>query len=349
MADTLLSLASLLNAEVEGDGSIVISGVAGLDNAKPGDILFAEDARSLKLAEATLASAVIVGDKLGDCAKPAIRHAHPKYAFAVVLRHLYPPRAPQAFVHPTASIAQSAKIGNDVSIGANVVIDAHTSIGDCTMIDAGCVIGENVTMGRECWLRANVTIYHDCILGNQVSIHSGSVIGGDGFGYVMHKGKHEKLLQVGNVVIGDDVEIGCNTCVDRASFGGSTVIGSGCRIDNLVQIGHNANLGPGTILVSQVGIAGSVKMGQYCIIAGQAGVANGAEMGDQIMVAAQSGVTSNRKWKSGQKLGGSPAYDLSEWLRSCTIHPKLPDMAKEFQKLKKEVEELKKLLKERAD
>ncbi|MDP6111999.1 MAG: UDP-3-O-(3-hydroxymyristoyl)glucosamine N-acyltransferase [Planctomycetota bacterium] len=349
MADTLGSLASMLNAEVEGDASIVISGVAGLDNAEPGHILFAEDARSLKLAEATDASAVIVGDSLGDCAKPAIRHANPKYAFALVLRHLYPVREPHASIHPTAVVAKSAEIGEDVTIGANAVVEGNASIGDRTMIDAGCVIGENVSIGSECWLRANVTIYHDCVLGNQVSIHSGSVIGGDGFGYVVHEGRHEKLLQVGNVVIGDDVEIGCSACVDRASFGGSTVIGSGCRIDNLVQIAHNADIGPGTILVSQVGIAGSAKVGQYCVLAGQVGVGNGAELGDKLIIAAQSGIPSNKKWKGDQMIGGSPAYDLNQWMRSSAVQPRLPDMAREFLKLKKEVAALKDQLDERTD
>ena len=347
MADTLKNLASLLNAEAEGGASVVINGVAGLDNAGPGDILFAENARSLKAAEATEAAAVIVGENLGECSKPAFRHANPKYAFAVILRHLYPPREPREFIHPTAVVAKSAEIGQEVFIGANVVIEENIKIGDRSMIDAGCVVGENVTIGSECWLRANVTIYSDCLLGNQVSIHSGTVIGSDGFGYVMHQGKHEKLLQVGNVVIEDDVEIGSNSSIDRASFGGSTIIGSGCRIDNLVQVGHNVHLGEGTILVSQVGIAGSAKLGKYCIIAGQAGVANGAEIGDQVMVAAQSGVTS-KKWESGLKLGGSPAYDLGQWMRAVKIHESLPEMAKELKQLKKELAALKELLSEQA-
>jgi UDP-3-O-[3-hydroxymyristoyl] glucosamine N-acyltransferase len=337
--ETLGNLAALIDAEVVGDPGLAISGVAGLDTAREGDIVFAEDERTLQVALGSPASAVIVGKSVGESRKPLLKTSDPKYAFSRLLYHFHPPRRPAPGVHPTAVVSEAAELGRDAAIGPNVVIEDGVRIGDRCVVNAGCFLGRNVVLGPDCLLYPGVTIYHECVLGARVAIHSGTVIGGDGFGYVCHEGKQEKLLQVGNVVIGDDVEIGCNTCVDRASFG-STRIGRGTKIDNHVQIGHNAELGEDCIVVSQVGISGSVKIGNGCILAGQVGVADHAVLEDRVIVGAQSGVPRGKRIRSGQVVLGSPARNADEFKKTWAVIASLPDFAIRFRELEAEVARL---------
>ncbi|MBI2194753.1 MAG: UDP-3-O-(3-hydroxymyristoyl)glucosamine N-acyltransferase [Planctomycetes bacterium] len=340
MAETLGSLAALLNADLVGDSQTRITGVAGLDTAREGDIVFAESARALAQAIASPASAIIVGPGINGSSKPLLRTAHPKYAFSRVVNLFYPPKPVKPCIDPTAWISESARIGKDVFIGPRAVIEEDVQIADRSVIQAGCYLAKGVLLGADCRIYPNVTIYHDCVLGDRVVIHSGTVIGGDGFGYVCHDGKHEKLLQLGNVVIEDDVEVGCNTCIDRASFG-STRVGRGTKIDNLVQIGHNAEIGESCIIVSQVGISGSSKIGRECILAGQVGVADHVVLEDRVTVAAQSGIPSRKRIPSGLTVFGSPARNIEEFKKQWAAYTQLPEQMARQQALVKEVEQLK--------
>jgi len=339
MAETLRSLAALIGAEVIGDADTRVTGVAGLENVREGDIVFAEDARALKAALASAAAAVIVGDSVNGADKPLLRTSDPKYAFSRLLHHFHPPQRRTPGVHQTAVVSETAELGSDVVIGPNVVIEDGVTVGDRCVIGAGCFLGRDVTLGPDCELRPNVTIYDECVLGARINIHSGTVIGGDGFGYVCHEGKQEKLLQLGNVIIDDDVEIGCNTCVDCASFG-STRIGRGTKIDNQVQIGHNVEIGENCIIVSQVGISGSTKIGNYCILAGQVGIADHAIIEDRVIVGAQSGVPRGKRVRAGQVLLGSPARKVEDFKKTWAIIAKLPGLASRFQGLAAEVARL---------
>lgn len=339
MAETLARLAALLNADLVGDSQVRITGVAGLDTAREGDIVFAESPRALVKANACPASAVIVGPGVNGSSKPLLRTHNPKYAFSKVVNLFNPQHPLKPGIHRSACISESAQIGKEVFIGPHVVIEDGVRVGDCTVIKAGSYVGKGVTLGSDCQIYPNVTIYHRCVFGNRVTIHSGTVIGGDGFGYVCHDGKHEKLLQLGNVVIEDDVEIGCNTCIDRASFG-STRVGRGTKIDNLVQIGHNVEIGENCIIVAQVGISGSTKIGRECILAGQVGVADHVVLEERVTVAAQSGIPSGKRVHSGQTVFGSPARKIEEFKKQWGAYTQLPEQMARFQALVAEVAQL---------
>jgi UDP-3-O-[3-hydroxymyristoyl] glucosamine N-acyltransferase len=223
----------------------------------------------------------------------------------------------------SAQVSETAQIGENVSLGANVVIGNNVKIGAHTIIEANCVILENAQIGEHCHFYPNVTVYHDCILQDNIILHAGVVIGADGFGFILHEGKQEKIPQLGNVLIESDVEIGANSCVDRATLG-ITIIGRGTKIDNLVQVGHNVQIGEQTILCSQVGIAGSSKIGSVVYLAGQVGVGDHTIIGDQTLVGAQSGVTG--KIPAGQKIFGTPAVDANLRKRIVAVEKHLPEM-----------------------
>lgn len=339
MSETLADLASLVHADLVGDSGTRITGAAGLDTAIEGDIVFAENDLALEKAIACPATAIIVGPKTNGTSKPLLRADNPKYAFSRILQLFNPPRPIKPGVHNSAVVAESAQLGREVYIGPNAVVDEDTTIGDGCSIGAGCYIAHDVKIGANCFLHSNVTIHHQSVLGDRTVVHSGTVIGGDGFGYVNHGGKHEKLLQLGNVVIHDDVEIGSNTCIDRASFG-STVVGRGTKIDNQVQIGHNAEIGENCIIVSQVGISGSVKIGNFCILAGQVGIANHAILEDGVTIAAQSGIPSGKRVRAGQVYFGSPARKIEDFKKQWAALSQLPRQLGRFQELAEQVAEL---------
>lgn len=244
-------------------------------------------------------------------------------------------------INPLASVATNAKIGNNVYIGAFACIEEGAEIGDNAYIHPHVTVGCNAKVGANTILYPNVTIYHDCRVGNNCILHAGSVIGADGFGFAPTENGYEKIPQIGIAILEDDVEIGANTCVDRATMG-ATIIRKGVKLDNLIQIAHNVEVGSHTVMASQVGIAGSTKIGERCTFAGQVGVAGHITIGDHVTVGAQSGIPGNTK--SGTTLMGYPAIDPKQFARSAVIYKKLPDMYTELGCLKREIEELKKQL-----
>ncbi|MCP4707431.1 MAG: UDP-3-O-(3-hydroxymyristoyl)glucosamine N-acyltransferase, partial [Planctomycetes bacterium] len=236
-----------------------------------------------------------------------------------------PPDLPPVGIDPAAHIAKTACIGKDVSIGPCAIISEQAEVGGGTVISAGCYIGSHAKIGADCVLAPNVVIGTRCEIGNNVIIHANTTIGTDGFGYRVVDGKHKKILHIGNVVIEDEVEIGSNSCVDRAKFG-KTVVGKGTKIDNLVQIAHNVQIGENCIIVAQVGIAGSSRLGNYVVLAGQAGVADHVSVGEGVVVAAQSAL--HRDVEPGAKVAGSPYRPAKAFFRELMLLEKLPEMSK---------------------
>lgn len=311
------ALGRLAGAELDPPeaGEMVIRAVAPLDQASPDDISFIDNPKYLGVLGETRAGAVIVAPKLRDRV-PARSHRMisetPYKAYALVAQAFYPYRAaPEPGVHPEAVVAADAAIGGGCQIDAGAVIGAGVTIGPESRIGANSVVGDGVVIGTGSAVGANVTLQF-CIIGDGVIIHPGVRVGQDGFGFAQDPAGHVKVPQVGRVIIEDRVEIGANTTIDRGA-GPDTVIGPGCMIDNLVQIGHNVNVGKGCVIVSQVGISGSTKLGDFVVLAGQAGVAGHLDIGTGAIVAAKGGVTKNLS--GGRAYGGYPAVPIDIWRR----------------------------------
>ncbi len=244
-------------------------------------------------------------------------------------------------IDPLASIASSAQIGENVYIAPYAVIGEGVVIGNNTQIHANAVIGDNAKVGNNSIIYPNATVYHECRIGNNVILHAGSVIGADGFGHAPAADGYEKIPQIGIVIIEDNVEVGANTCIDRATMG-ATIIRKGVKLDNLIQVAHNVEVGSNTVMASQCGIAGSTKIGEWCMFGGQVGVAGHSKIGDRLNVGAQTGIPGNMK--GNQTVMGSPAIDAKLFARSSVVSKRLPEMYQTLNALQKEVEELKKLL-----
>ncbi len=334
MPKTLKEIAELVEGELTGDGSVVINGVAGIEDAVEGEITFLANPRYASFLERTGASAVITGRDIKPGKKALIRTDNPSLAFTRVVSLLVPGgEKPLTGIHPTAVIGNGVRLGKDAAVGPHAVIADGASVGDRTRIHAGCFVGEGSTIGSDGLIYANVSIRERTAIGRRVIIHSGAVIGSDGFGFVTVDGKHHKIPQTGTVVIGDDVEIGANVTIDRARFD-RTVIGSGTKIDNLVQIAHNVEIGENCLIVAQTGIAGSTKIGNNVILAGQAGIVGHLTIGDNSIVMAQSGV--NKSLPPGSIVLGSPATAAQEQRKLVAfIHnlPKLSEMVKALEEL----------------
>ena len=332
----LRELAELVGASIgEGDQDIDITGVASLQEARLGDITFFGNPRYLSQLRGSVASAAIVPIDCAEQVAPILlRVPNPSAAFAAVVAAFAPSeiiRKPG--IHPSAVVSPEAQLGEKVSIGALVVVEPGAVIGEGCVIEAGCCIGQEVRMGASCHLYPNVTIRERCILGNRVILQSGAVIGSCGFGYELQEGRHQKIPQTGIVEIADDVEVGANTTIDRARFG-RTVIGEGSKIDNLVQIAHNVQIGMHSIVCAQVGIAGSTRVGSYVTLAGQVGLAGHIEIGDKAVIGAQSGLSKNVP--SGSMVIGAPAKPIKEWKQNnfyISQLGKLYDRIKELEKL----------------
>jgi len=308
---TVAEVAKLVDGTVVGDDSHVLRGISSLTEAEPGDVSFLANPKYAPYLEETKASAVLVGKHQKDNEIIQIVVANPDYAFAKVVEAYGPrPQPLQPGVHPTAVLGEGAELGEDVAIGAYAVIGDGVHIGSGSRIFPHVFVGPATTIGAETTLYPHVTVREGCRLGQRVIIHSGAVIGSDGFGYASVEGVHHKIPQVGVVEIGDDVEIGANTTIDRARFG-RTVIGAGTKIDNLVQIAHNVEIGEHCILVAQVGVAGSTVLGKHVQLAGQCGVGGHLSIGDQAIVAAQSGVSKNVPPRT--VVRGYPARDMKSF------------------------------------
>lgn len=333
MEQTLEQLAARLKGRVIGDAKTLIRGVSSLDRAQPGEIAFVEGAKQLAFATQSKASALIVAAEatVADLrGKPGIVVENPRLAFAVALDIFYPQPVHTPGIHPTAVLGKNVQLGEGVSIRPHAEIGDEVMIGAGTLIEAGVHVGPGTTIGEQCFIAPNVVIYRHTRIGDRVRIHGGSVIGADGFGYVLHQGQYVKIPQVGNVIIEDDVELGANVCVDRATIG-STVIGRGTKVDNGVQIAHNDRIGKHVILTGHVGLSGSVTIGDYAMLGGKAGVVDHITIGAQAKVGAASVVI--RDVAPGQSVWGYPARDMHETKKQMAALARLPEFMRKLAKL----------------
>jgi UDP-3-O-[3-hydroxymyristoyl] glucosamine N-acyltransferase len=341
MKKKLKELAQWVDGIVVGDGEIEISGVAAIEEAKDGEITFIANPKYLPNLSKTNASAVIVSKEVTQADKPLLCVTHPKLAFAKILTFFsHKPYQPKGIDFNTW-ISPTAKLGKDLTLYPFVYIGDRCSIGDRVTLYPGVYVGEDSSIGEDSILYANVSVCSRTIIGKRVILHSGVVVGSDGFGYEKEGRKNVKIPQIGRVEIEDDVEIGANTAIDRATFN-KTVIRRGVKIDNLVQVAHNVVIGEDSIIVAQVGISGSTKIGSNVTLAGQVGVVPQVEIGDNVMVGAQSGVTHDLPANQGYL--GSPALPHREFLRAITTFPKLPEMRKTLIEIEKRLNKIEETL-----
>ena len=334
-------IADFIQGRVEGNKNVTVSTFAKIEDGKPGAISFLSNPKYTHYLYETKSSIVIVNDDmvLEKEVSPTLIRVKNAYEAVARLLQLYDSMKPRKKgIDPLAFISPSAVIGKDCYIGAFAYIGEGVEIGDECQIYPHAVIEDHAKLGEKCIIYPNVSIYHECRLGNRVTIHSGSVIGADGFGFAPSTDGYDKIPQIGIVVIEDDVEIGANTCVDRSTMG-QTVVHKGVKLDNLVQVAHNVEVGENTVMSAQVGIAGSTKVGTWCMVGGQAGFAGHITVGDKTFVGAQCGV--NSSLKGNQSVIGSPAMEPRGFFRSSVIFQKLPEMYKQLNALQKEIEELK--------
>ncbi|MBI5100240.1 MAG: UDP-3-O-(3-hydroxymyristoyl)glucosamine N-acyltransferase [Nitrospirae bacterium] len=335
--------AEIVEGELTGGADVEITGVAAIEDAGPGDITFIASPKFMKYLSASRASCVIVREFAEGPSVTQLKVANPYFAFARALECLYPRTVDTPIDGGRAVVSESAVLGDKVTVFPFAYISDGASIGAGTIIYPGAFIGRDVKIGRDCVIHANVTIREECSLGDRVTAHAGSVIGSDGFGYVLEGGVHYKIPQIGKVVIEDDVEIGSNVSIDRATIG-ETRIGKGTKIDNLVQVAHNVKMGEHCILVSQVGISGSCDIGSHVTIAGQAGIADHTTIDSDVIIGARAATMGGHVTK-GFYLG-APVTPHREFLRAQSLFLKLPDMNKKIKELE---DRLNKLQKESKD
>jgi len=339
---SVAELAKMVNGTVVGDETKLLCGFGPLEPATGEELSFLGDLKMQAAMESTRAGAVLVPTGFtADGTKTVIQVKDPYLASAVIHNYFLAESFHAKGVHPRAHVGEKCRLAEEITVGPLVVIGDRVKIGDRVEIGAGTVIGDDVVIGDDCRIRPNVTIADGCVLGNRVNIHSGAVIGSDGYGYATNeKGEHIKRPQVGIVKIEDDVEIGANCCIDKAAYG-ATLIKKGAKIDNLVQIAHNVEVGEHCLLVAQVGIAGSTTLGHHVIAGGQVGIAGHLKIDDMVMIAARGGVHSNIE--KGAKVGGAPTMDIRQWAKCCSVYGKLPELQKMVRANSKQLEELTKL------
>lgn len=343
MQKTVNEIAKFIGGEVVGDAELVISGVSGIKEASAGEITFLSNPKYLPLLDKTGASAVITSRQVEKSAKTIIRTDNPSLSFAKVISLFAPTDVSKPKgIHPTAVIGKNVKLGKDVSVSAYVVIEDEASIGDSSVIYPGSFIGHHTRIGNGTLIYSNVSIREHVVIGSRVIIHCGAVIGSDGFGFATIEGVHHKIPQIGTVEIGDDVEIGSNTAIDRARFD-KTIIGRGTKIDNLVHIAHNVVIGENSVIVAQAGISGSTVIGKNVTIAGQAGLVGHISIGDGAVLAAQAGVT--KSIPANTMVSGYPAreHESAKRINACVWN--LPKLYETVTALKKKIAELESKLK----
>jgi UDP-3-O-[3-hydroxymyristoyl] glucosamine N-acyltransferase len=341
MNKKLKELAEWVDGTVVGDGEVEISGVASIEEARQGQITFISNPKYLPHLSKTHASAVIVSKEVKQADKPLLCVTDPQSAFAKVLTLFsLKPYQPKG-IDPKAWIGSTARLGKDVTVYPFAYIGDRCSIGDRATFYPGVFVGEDSAVGEDSILYPNVSVYPGTIIGKRVILHGGAVVGGDGFGYVKEGKRSVKIPQVGIVEIEDDVEIGANTTIDRATLG-KTIIRRGVKIDNLVMVAHNVMIGEDSVIIAQVGIAGSTKIGNNVTLAGQVGVAGHIEIGDNAMVGAQAGVIYDLPGNQGYH--GSPALPQREYIRAITTLPKLPEMRKTLHELEKRLQKMEEAL-----
>ena len=322
----LKKVAELIHARLIGNGDVEIAGVASIESASAGDLIFVEDKEYLPRALKSSASAVLVGDfGAADSSKPLLVSAQPRLAFARAARHLAPNSDHRYTIHPSAIVHPSARLAKEVQVDERAVIGEGAKIGSGSSIGAGSVIGTNVIMGNDCELHPNVTIYPGTRLGNRVVIQAGAVLGSDGFGYVRDKetGHYEKFPQIGKLEIEDDVEIGANSTIDRGALD-VTRIGRGTKIDNLVHVGHNVQIGEDVVIAAQTGLSGSAVVQDNVVIGGQVGIADHVRIEEGAILGAQSGIPSNKIIRGkGIVFWGTPARPIREYLKELAVLARL--------------------------
>jgi len=338
MSFTASQIAEQIHGEVLGDGSVELTGFAPADGARPGDLTFAEKDNHFAAAEQSEATAILVPAGFASSKKLLIRVANPRVAVARLLPVFFPPDHYAPAIDPSASIAPSAQIDATAHIGPGCVVGERVRLGARSVLMGGNHIGRDSMIGDDACLFPNVVIYARTQIGQRVTIHAGTVIGSDGYGYVLDEGRHRKMLQVGNVIIHDDVEIGANSAIDRAALG-STVIGQGTKIDNLVHVAHNVVLGRHCLVMGQVGFAGSTRLGDYCVIASQSGIAGHLKLGNQATVGAKSGVM--RDIPDRGTVLGIPAAPDRQAKRQMIAVQQLPELIRRMRELENQVEQLK--------
>ena len=334
---TLAQLAQVLGATLEGDPRRLVRGVAPLETAGPDQVSFLTHARYVDAAKASRAGAFVAGADAVALPAPVLRVRAPQQALVDLLNLFHPPAAVVPGIHPTAVVGADARIDASASIGAHAVIEAGARIGARVRMAPLVYIGTGVEVGDDCALGTHVALLDGVRLGRRVVIHPGAVIGADGFGFAFDGAQHRKIPQTGGVLIEDDVEIGANTTIDRATFG-DTIVRRGTKIDNLVQIGHNVDIGEHSILVSQVGVSGSSRLGRGVVLAGQVGVADHVTIGDGALVGAQGGVPSSLA--AGGKYLGTPARPMLEAKRIMAAETRLPELLRRVRALEQALEAL---------
>lgn len=341
MEFTAQQIAELIKGRVEGDKDAKVSSFAKIEEGHEGAISFLSNKKYLHYIYETKSSVVLVDESLVlernvNCTLIRVKSAYEAVAQLLQLYESMKPRkrgiSDLAFIDPTATIGEDCYIGPFAFIGPKCVI------GDNSIIHPHAALGDNVIVGKNTEIHSNAVIYHDCKVGNRCILHAGCVIGADGFGFAPSENGYDKIPQIGIVTIEDDVEIGANTCVDRSTMG-STFIRNGVKLDNLVQIAHNTDIGANTVMSSQVGVAGSTKVGEWCMFGGQVGISGHITIGNKVMLGAQSGVPGSIK--DGQQLIGTPPMEMRSYFKSQAIFRRLPEMYNEINKLRKEIEELK--------
>lgn len=337
-------IATFIQGEIIGDENATVHTFAKIEEGMPGAISFLSNPKYTPYIYETQSSIVLVNKDFvpEHEVKATLIKVDNAYESLAKLLNLYEQSKPKRVgISPLAFIAETAKIGKDVYIAPFACIGDYAEIGDNTVIHPHVTIGSGAKVGSDCILYASVTVYHDCRVGNHCILHSGSVIGADGFGFAPTPAGYEKIPQIGIAILEDNVEIGANTCVDRATMG-ATIIRKGVKLDNLIQIAHNDEIGANTVMAAQAGVAGSTKVGEWCMIGGQVGLAGHIRVGNKVSLGAQSGVPSNLK--DGSQLIGTPPMELKQYFKASVAQRNLPEMLTEIRQLRKELNELKQQL-----
>jgi UDP-3-O-[3-hydroxymyristoyl] glucosamine N-acyltransferase len=339
-ARTVAELAALCEGDIEGDAGLILTGANSLESAKETELSFVANSKALTLARSSRAGCLLVPREFGENGSWArIRVANPRIAFVRALGSLYPPPKHEGGIHPSASIASTAQIPETASVGAFVTIGENTTVGEQCVIGAHCTVGDSVRIGDRTVLRPTVTLYDGVRIGSRVLLHAGCVIGADGFGFALEQDHYEKFPQVGTVEIEDDVEIGANSCVDRAALG-VTRIGEGTKLDNMVHIAHNCQIGRHVVIAAQTGFSGGVTVGDYAVIGGQVGVGDKATIESRAVVGSGAGILTSARVVAGEPVWGVPARPLRQHLKGLAYIGRIPDLQSELRETKGKLQAL---------
>jgi UDP-3-O-[3-hydroxymyristoyl] glucosamine N-acyltransferase len=328
----LKELGHRIDAEVRGDGDVEITGVAGLDDAEPGALSFLSDPKHAHKLATTRASAVVVRPDAPDAPMPTLRAPNPYLAFVRAVELFHPPQRPPSGIHPSAVVDATASIGAGAAIGPGVVVGARAVLGPDATLHPNVTIYDGARIGAAFTAHAGAVVREGVVIGDRVVLHAGAVVGSDGFGYIPLPDRHHRIPQIGTVELGDDVEIGANATVDRATLG-VTRVGAGTKIDNLVMVGHNCEIGERCMLAGQVGLAGSTRLGDLVLMGGQAGAGGHLTIGAGTMIAAQTGI--HKDIPAGAAYGGYPAMEVRRWRRVTMSIPRVPELFRRIRRLEK--------------